>query len=136
MHIFDLEGTLSNSKHREHLVPDWDKFHELFPKDDPIVETCNLFRLLCKSSKVIIVTGMMEKHRGMAEHWLNSNRLFPSAMLMRGDQDLSPSPEYKLNIISAMQSSLDIEMVYDDREDIISTLLINNIPAIRVNNGQ
>ena len=136
MHIFDLEGTLSNSKHREHLRPDWDKFHELFPKDEPIGAICDLFRILQNASDVIILTGMMERHREMAEHWVNKNNLFPSSMLMRGNQDLTPSPEYKLNIITTISNNFNIDMVYDDRIDIVETLLTNNIPAIRVNNGQ
>lgn len=132
MYIFDLEGTLSDSRHRDHLVPDWDEFHKLFPEDGTNENICKLFRILAQSANCIILTGMMEKHRTMALAWLKEHRIPHNGLVMRPNDDLRTSPEYKLWNLNIMEHPERIKMIFDDRLDIITTLLDNNYPAIQV----
>lgn len=134
MYIFDLEGTLSDCEHRDHLLPkngsrNYDDFHKEFPKDEPIHEMISLFHVCSETHKVIILTGMMEKHRNMAIGWLTKNGIHANELIMRGDKDLRPSPVFKLQTIFKFTDP--VFMVFDDRKDIVDHLILNGIMATR-----
>jgi len=139
MYIFDLEGTLSDSKHREHLLPDknnpkqersYDAFHGEFPKDKVKLHNKVLMQNCMLTSKTIILTGMMEKHQGKVLKWLLENGIAYDGLVMRANDDYSSSPNFKLNWIKGCGEI--IHMVFDDREDVVVQLLCHGIPAIVV----
>lgn len=99
--ICDLDGTLSNSKHREHLAQSkqWEAFHEA-SKDDPVNEdVAYLISSLANFStaSIIILTGRNEKYRTQTVDWLNKNRLLPiiEDLIMRPNDDWRPDAELK-----------------------------------------
>lgn len=134
IYIFDLEGTLTNSSWREHLIPDYKSFHKLFPEDKPKNNNCELLRICASNSRVYILTGMMEKHRAMAVNWLFSNKLFCDKLIMRPNNNFMPSPEFKVKWIINNISNYKhrVSMVFDDRDDVVLEMLNNGIPAVVV----
>src|SRR5574343_1977156 len=84
MYIWDLENTLSNSEHSNHLAlaKKFDQFHALFYLDEPRWNNVRLYEACIKQHKVEILTGMMEKHRSSAMAWLRKYHLLPDVLLM------------------------------------------------------
>jgi hypothetical protein len=130
MYIWDLENTITNSNHRQHFADEknWDEFHSWFPYDLPRWNNINLLRACAKIAPVYIITGMMEKHREMAEIWLKKHNVVVDAMYMRDNNDFNSSPIYKLRTISRYR--MRPFMTFDDRVDVVSAFLDAGIPSI------
>lgn len=141
IYIFDVEGTLSMSKWREHLIPNWDAFHDKFPLDkcyDPVARMM-IDLSKNKNAQVFVLTGMMEKHRSKLQVWLGNNvlDLHNSKIIMRQNDDLSRSFEYKVKFIKEyFLNHLGLNknqiMVFDDRDDIIFALREEGIPCLQI----
>lgn len=143
MYVFDLEGTLSDCRHRLHLLPSkeekikcnrqydaYEKFHSKF-MDDPVRENIlRLYNICAAKGRIIILTGMMEKNVRRAEKWLYNNKIRYDELIMRRENDFSTSPEYKLRELRYSRHRA--TMVFDDRVDVVDHLLTHGIPAIVV----
>lgn len=132
MYIWDLENTLTNSEHRNHLAKakKWDEFHELMPQDLPRRGNMRLFQICNRFDRVIILTGMPERHRSKAETWLMKYSLFPDEIIMRPNGDLTPSGSFKLKVVK--DRKFKPVMIFDDRIDVVDIFLTNKYPAIMV----
>lgn len=73
--VCDLDGTLSDCKHRQHLAAagDWDGFHALMHKDPPVAAVLNFldsaYDIL--DWRVIFLTGRPEAFRSVTVKWLD-----------------------------------------------------------------
>ena len=138
MYIFDFDGTLSNSDHRQHLADEkrWDEFHSRALIDEPRKEIIELYKLLKSQTYTGILTAKPEKYREDVLYWLKRNNLpDPDFLHMRPTGSLYiKATVLKLEICNKIKASYsrDILMVFDDREDIVDMLIKNKIPAIRV----
>jgi len=132
MYIWDLENTLSNSEHRNELAlaKKFDQFHALFYLDEPRWNNVRLYEACRKQHNVVILTGMMEKHRASAMTWLRKYHLLPDVLLMRQDSDFRSSPEFKVSTVRHMRYNP--FMAFDDREDVVDAFLRAGIPAVMV----
>lgn len=79
MHVvFDLDGTLADCAHRNHLVhgvekPDWDMYYNQCGLDGPIWPVIELATNLIKRGNIVeIWTGRSEIARTDTEYWLNA----------------------------------------------------------------
>ena len=124
--VFDLEGTLTNDSHREHLrlAGEYDAYHSLMHLDKPNEDMKNVFKLQSKSKKIIILTGKERKHLRSASKWLINNGFIGNYQLfMRPDGDKRSSPKFKLDVLMEMRrNGEDVECVYEDRIDVVETL--------------
>lgn len=75
--VCDLDGTMCNDSWREHLIPDWDSYHEGIPKDEPYYAVLQLLKSHIASCEakdwfppVIFMTGRPEQHRAATTAWL------------------------------------------------------------------
>jgi len=130
-YIFDLDGTLSDSRHRDEYAQrgEWDTFHGLAYLDKPRKDVEALYRILSVKESVIILTGRTEKYREATRIWLNRFNFMYYELIMRPNGNYMKSPDWKLGVLSSIKSTT---MVFDDRKDIVMKLLENNIPAIQV----
>lgn len=145
MYIFDLEGTLSDCRHRLHLLPsdeqrkaNLEKRHDLYMPfadafiiDKPIAPMVELANHLADFNTIVILTGRMEKHRESTVDWLNRNSVPHDILIMRADDDFRLSEHYKYDWIS--KQSKKVKMVFDDRQKIIDFLNSKGIPSLLVN---
>jgi len=87
---FDIDGTLANNDHREHLAQakKWDEFHALQHLDRPLYPTCMTLRALSlEGHSIEIWTARPEKYRAETTQWLNTQGLPFSLLEMRADND-------------------------------------------------
>jgi hypothetical protein len=74
-YIFDIDDTISISKHRHHLITNnpknWDKYFSLLVEDPPIPATVEILCSLHSSgNRIILCTGRPEKYRTLTVSWL------------------------------------------------------------------
>lgn len=141
IYIFDVEGTIMDHSKRINLLPDYDKYHENFLYDEPLEPICSLARNLWNSwdgHKVYFLTGMMGKHREKLKQWLENNYFdedfIDDHLLMRGNNDLRTSPDFKLAYINDIKEVWPDQqiVVFDDRQDVCDKLAANGITCLKV----
>lgn len=74
--IFDLDGTLSDTSHREHYITkeplDWDSFHKACVYDPPISNTVEMYRILKATGHTIyIISGRLDAVEKETRDWLD-----------------------------------------------------------------
>lgn len=93
--IFDIDNTLSCSKHREYLLEVKDR-EEYYSRiiHDPVVESTRLIAnaLYNSNNTIIICTGRPEKYRDLTRRWLEANDIKYHDLYMR-----QPSFQYVKN---------------------------------------
>lgn len=123
--IFDIDGVLSDPKHRiEHaLKKDWDTFNGLAFYDHPFKETCSICRSLAKDFEIIFLTGRPKKYISQTIKWLHENVFLLHQqrihLIMRPDGDLRKSSEFKLSELNKLKENYRIIAAFDDNEHVV-----------------
>lgn len=136
--IVDLDGTICDDRHRRHLIkpagPDrYDEYHAACGDDLLMNDGC-----LLVTPAIIIFTARPERWRDATERWLEKRGIAVHQLLMRRDQDCSPSPVLKERFLRETQRWMDkadrcrIAVAFDDRRDVIAMYRRNCIPAVKV----
>lgn len=93
MHIIvDLDGTLCDSRHREHLAQakEWDAFHTRLENDNPYKDVKTLVNTFHKEAPhhcIVALTGRTDKYRQQTLAWLNLHEIKVCSLLMRPEND-------------------------------------------------
>ena len=104
-YIFDLDGTLSDGRHRLHLLPSkdtahrteaWDAFNLAADKDLPFVDNIRLMNELFQfGKKIIILTGRGDVAKAVTEKWLWEHGCNFNQLIMRPADDHRRDIEFK-----------------------------------------
>ena len=97
--IVDIDGTLSDSRHREPLIEThgWDAFHAASPADAPIETVITLLRH--GSHSIWALTGRPEKYRAITNRWLVEHDVPIDLLLMRPDNDYRSAADVKRDLL-------------------------------------
>lgn len=123
--IFDIDGTLSNSKERAEKflagdIKDWDSFYDNCDKDECIEPTCDICKVLAKNIRIIYLTGRPESARGKTEIWLLKNNFSYKEMFMRKDGDHRPDYIVKKEIYETeIAPYFNVVAVFEDRQQCV-----------------
>lgn len=96
--IVDIDGTLSDSRAREHhaVNKDWEAFHAGAKDDPPVDAVVEAVRSFSRAGfRVIACTGRPEKYRRVTFDWLLKHGVELDAVLMRPTMDFSPDAKIK-----------------------------------------
>jgi hypothetical protein len=134
--IVDIDGTIADNKHREHLIKEagWDAFFEACDKDKPIEHMRVLLAALCEHAEIIYVTGRPERMREKTIYWLLTYG-FPvgHSMYMRQDGDHRPDHLIKDEILDALLARDIVPiMAFDDRQQVVDMWRDNGVPCAQV----
>ena len=139
--IFDIDGTLADCEHRRHFVTgpkkDFKSFFDAMG-DDTVK---NNIRLLCNmyhSSNwyVIICTGRPEDYREITENWLQYYGIFYHELRMRPkDKSHNPDDEIKQDMLNEILKEKCVEIVFDDRDQVVAMWRKNGITCLQVDYG-
>lgn len=134
--IVDLDGTVSDDSWRLWMI-DW--------KEPDSVAKYHAYHIHCDRDHVInrsvvddspvpvvFLTSRPEYLRRKTAQWLFENNLSHIALLMRGNEDHTPSPQLKKSALVQIRAFFEIERAYDDREDVVQMFLANSVEAILV----
>ncbi len=131
--IFDLDGTLSDRRHRLHYLEgqkDWKNFFEQMYLDPPIKETFKkLFRHYHNNHKIIILTGRPEEFRDTTINWLKENNVETHMykMFMRESKNYESDISLKRRIFETKLNRYSVIKAYEDNADLIKLWNEKNI---------
>ena len=134
--IFDLDGTLSDDRHRRHLVEQKPKrfpeYFRLAEKDPPYMPVVNLSRELYArpTNYISIWTGRPGNYREMTVEWLRRNGVGYDELLMRHTGDYTSTNTLKGRWLDNLEEPPDL--VLDDREECCVWWESRGIPVLRV----
>jgi len=141
--IFDIDGVIADSSHRQHLIPDdygvtenWGEWNKHAMLDSVISPMCNLARtlLLRSSLQVLFLTARCESGKNETMHWLR-NAIHPaincSSVIMREDGDSRPAYEIKAEkCLNIRESGDEIVTIFEDDPQNVAVLQSLNFPAV------
>jgi FMN phosphatase YigB (HAD superfamily) len=120
--VVDLDGTLCNSRHREHLAiaKQWDEFHSLLRYDEPWDDVKRFLSELHADIEVIGLTGRNERYRNETLDWLDTYEICLSELLMRPDDNYQPDHELKPQMLAAAGvKPQQVWLVLEDRDKVV-----------------
>src|SRR5690606_4940857 len=122
--LCDLDGTLSDTRHRERFVtqdpPDYDSFYAAAGGDAPIRPVIEVVNALASAGfEIHITTGRRDDTRAVTERWLADNGVTYHRLVMREYHDLTPDDELKKRWYEAEYKDLDVLCVLEDRNRVV-----------------
>lgn len=121
MVLVDMDGTLADSRHREHFVQGWRKnwqaFFEAMDRDKPNKAIAEWVRELAADYEIVIVTGRPHEYLQNTIDWLRKYEVPFSQVLMRREGDRRPDYVVKEEMLHALDAS-QIAFVIDDRPSV------------------
>ena len=128
--VVDLDGTLCDSAHREHLAraKQWDEFHSKLLDDSFHADVAHFIKMAANHcSEVLLLTGRNEKYRALTYRWLERSTLphCVDDLLMRPDNDYRPDTELKPQLLDGWidthphYTHSDIWLILEDREKVV-----------------
>ncbi|AVH55064.1 MULTISPECIES: phosphatase domain-containing protein [Streptomyces] len=118
--IFDLDGTLADTAHRQRFLErkrrDWDAFFAAAPHDPPLAEGIALALKSAEECEVVYLTGRPERCRREAADWLAVQGLPDGRIWMRRNDDRRPARRTKLEILRRLARDREIRVLVDDDE--------------------
>lgn len=145
--IFDLDGCLSDDRHRLHLireVADGSKVYSLYHErleEDAAMNLSVLQSCVDGGCKIIFLTSRPEGYRTATESWIEDKlagaipmlRLGNYKLAMRPKNDTRKSPEFKVDWLNAHDIfAEEIKAAFDDREDVLAAYKDWGISPLRV----
>ncbi len=118
--VFDLDGTLSDTRHRLHFVEsdprDWEGFFAAAPHDPPLSAGVELARASVAEDghEIAYLTGRPERCRADTVAWLGRHGLPEGRLLMRTSGDRRPARTTKPELLRALAAERTIAVVVDD----------------------
>ncbi|WP_206314823.1 hypothetical protein [Streptomyces coryli] len=120
--VFDLDGTLTDTRHRLHYVEsspkDWRAFFRAAGEDPPLAQGVALALELGKECEIGYVTGRPEYLRRTTLRWLTDHGLPEGPLWMRAAGDRRPARVTKLQLLRGLAAERDVAAVVDDDEQV------------------
>jgi phosphoglycolate phosphatase-like HAD superfamily hydrolase len=124
--VWDIDGTLSDTAWRLHLIKEkpksWPKFIESSQRDNPILQTQYIYHALAAlpDSVMIKMTARAEPEREITSTWLTKHGFDPSIMFMRPEKDNRPDWEVKSEMLDRIEEIYGkVFMAFEDRPGVI-----------------
>ncbi len=117
--VFDLDGTLADTRHRLHFLEggrrDWDGFFAAAPQDPPLAEGVALARASVRDGcEIAYLTGRPERCRPDTDAWLARHGLPEGRLVMRRGDDRRPARATKPELLRELAGERTVTRVVDD----------------------
>lgn len=135
--IFDLDGTLADTRHRLHFIEktpkDWQGFFNACKDDIPCASVVSLFHMLQGQLPIFICSGRPASHRAVTIEWLTAHRVYPASMYMRPEKDFRPDTIVKKEMLGTIRGiGYEPEFAVEDRPEVVDMWRENNVPCFVV----
>lgn len=118
--VFDLDGTLAETGHRQHFLErqprDWKGFFAASDQDPPLVEGLRLVLESAATCEVVYLTGRPERCRRSTLAWLARHGLPEGRLCMRANDDRRPARTTKLEVLRGLARGREVRILVDDDE--------------------
>jgi phosphoglycolate phosphatase-like HAD superfamily hydrolase len=140
VYIFDLDGTLADTTHRQHFIAgpskDWDAFFEACDKDPPIQHVCEIARLLKQRHDLLFVSGRSDQVELKTRVFLIENIAPNPILYMRKRNDYRPDEIIKGEMLDRILAEGYAPIaVFDDRAKVCKMWRARGIPCFQVAEG-
>lgn len=124
--VVDLDGTLCNTGHRDHLAiaGQWDAFHGLMLEDEPWPDVQQMLALLDGAGYTVVgLTARPEKYRNQTMNWLDVYDINLDSLIMRPSDDWRRSEDLKPALLddwleAQSKAHSDIWFLLEDRDKV------------------
>ena len=135
--LCDIDGTVANNDHRQHLLKsykDWDKFFSKLSQDSPIVPIIEMINARFKDGmEIYFVTGRPERYRTETMSWLKKYFKYNFLLIMRKDNDLRNKLTIKKEMLSSIEKKDKVIEVYENDLDLIEMWEEEGLKTININ---
>lgn len=136
----DIDGVLSDGRHRQHLVnqrpKDWPAFFRAAADDSVIDTQAHLLDQFADDRVIALVTSRPEWVRSATTRWLIDHDIRWDLLAMRPDDDGRPSPQVKSDVVEAMRAvALDPVFAIDDDPRNVLAYAEAGVPCLYVHSG-
>lgn len=118
--VFDLDGTLADTRHRLHHVRStprrWDLFFRAAVDDRPLAEGVALAVERARECEIVYVTGRPERCRRDTVAWLERHGLPDGRVWMRPNSDRRPARATKTELVRRLARNRTVAVAVDDDE--------------------
>ncbi|MEV6655139.1 hypothetical protein [Streptomyces sp. NPDC051219] len=118
--VFDLDGTLADTAHRQHFLErrprDWTGFFGAAMADPPLATGVRMAVESAEECEVTYLTGRPERCRRDTLAWLAAHGLPEGRVWMRRNDDRRPARRTKLEVLRRVARGRDVRMLVDDDE--------------------
>ena len=142
LYLVDIDGTLADGRHREHLLKGekkrWDAYYAQLHKDKPYERTIELVRSIYRNrpnAKIIIVSGRPDTYQYETIEWLGVNGVPYHYIFMRPGHDKREDRLVKTEILSHLPKS-QIKCVFDDRPSVCREWRARGLKLIQWHQGE
>lgn len=132
--VTDMDNTLSDATHREHLLdkskgkPNWKAFFDAMDKD-PVNEWCRI--IIDDTLPVVIVSARPDDYRKKTEDWLFENNIDYKELYMRARNDFRKDDIIKEIILDfELKTRYNILFWLDDRKQVIDKIRSRGITVL------
>jgi NLI interacting factor-like phosphatase len=137
--LVDMDGTLADSRHREHFVTgkrkNWKAFFEAMDADKPNPAIRDWVRQLAADHEIVIVTGRPQEYLPNTVDWLRHYDIPFQQVLMRSAGDHRPDYVVKEEMLSLLPLER-VAFVLDDRESVCEMFTRRGLLCHRVIEGK
>ena len=135
--ICDIDGTIANNDHRQHLLKefkDWDIFFAQLHLDEPILDVIEKINDLKREGKeIVFLTGRPEKYRKLTDAWLEKYFDPNYTLIMRKDGDVRNKSITKEEMLKLNVDLKDIYKVYENDPELIDLWRKLELSVVDVN---
>ena len=146
--VFDLDGTLSLTGHRQHFLDgetkDWDGFFKACENDTPNEMVINMFHHYAAGAYILSIwSGRSDAVKTQTDLWLAVNVFQPENIVkaridvkMRSNGDYRPDVELKRQWLNeAREKGIAPDLVLDDRDAVVAMWREEGITCFQVAQG-
>jgi hypothetical protein len=122
--IVDIDGTLSDSSHRQHFMTgekkDWKSFYGKMSEDKPNEWCKNIIQRFVSHHCILLVSGRPDDHKETTVKWLQDNGIYFNELYMRKSGDFRTDFIIKKEIyLNKIKPLYDVEFCIDDRKQVV-----------------
>jgi hypothetical protein len=142
--VWDLDSTVADTLHRQHLVPairaggegapTWDDYSVLSMGDTPVEGSVALMRELSGFTHVA-ASGRSDKALVMTREWAARNGLPLADVILRPEGDHTPNGKWKVAVIAALRrAGADVRLFFEDWDESAAYIREHaGVPVVGIN---
>ncbi|MFD4337644.1 hypothetical protein ACFWPP_10695 [Streptomyces anulatus] len=133
--VFDLDGTLADTAHRQHFLEgpkrDWTGFFAAAADDPPLAEGVRMVLASAEECEIVYLTGRPERCGRDTVRWLSRHGLPEGTLFMRRNDDRRPARRTKLDTLRRLGRKGHVRMLVDDDELVCDAAQVAGFTVVR-----
>ena len=125
--VFDIDGVLSDSRHREHHLEsspkDWASFFAMLADDAPIKVGIDRLMQMLQLKPCVLLSGRPEHTRAATTSWLHAVGVPSVPLYLRPNRDYRAASLFKLDVLAGLGGPQGVGLVIDDDERVVADLV-------------